>query len=178
MKRKANSEPDSAVSQTASNATETQHNPSKRQNRSRRSTSTSLPSPDVAESADACQSPAKEAQVVQPSPEPAPQADTERRKNEQSKGTGPQGRVIDVSKPRRIVESPGGVELLPAGKVFPIQIGSELFRLSGASITSDGKHALVFTLVRISKLRLLEHPPTFRIFSANSYTTTAVVLAT
>ncbi len=28
---------------------------------------------------------------------------------------------------------------LPAEKVFPIQIGSELFRLSGASIASDGK---------------------------------------
>jgi hypothetical protein len=28
--------------------------------------------------------------------------------------------------------------LLPAEKVFPIQIGSALFRLSGASITSDG----------------------------------------
>ncbi|KAF2104341.1 hypothetical protein NA57DRAFT_16908, partial [Rhizodiscina lignyota] len=27
--------------------------------------------------------------------------------------------------------------ILPAGKVFPIQIGSELFRLSGASISSD-----------------------------------------
>jgi hypothetical protein len=27
---------------------------------------------------------------------------------------------------------------LPAEKVFPIQIGSELFRLSGASISSDG----------------------------------------
>lgn len=29
---------------------------------------------------------------------------------------------------------------LPAGKVFPIQIGSELFKLSGASISSDGKN--------------------------------------
>jgi len=29
--------------------------------------------------------------------------------------------------------------MLPAEKVFPIQIGSELFRLSGASITSDGQ---------------------------------------
>ena len=29
--------------------------------------------------------------------------------------------------------------ILPAGKVFPIQIGSELFKLSGASISSDGK---------------------------------------
>jgi hypothetical protein len=27
---------------------------------------------------------------------------------------------------------------LPPEKVFPIQIGSELFRLSGASISSDG----------------------------------------
>ena len=30
--------------------------------------------------------------------------------------------------------------VLPAGKVFPIQIGSELFRLSGASISSDGQY--------------------------------------
>lgn len=58
------------------------------------------------------------------------------RRKEPSKGTGPAGRVIDVSKPRRIVESPVG-DFLPAGKVFPIQIGSELFRLSGASISSD-----------------------------------------
>jgi hypothetical protein len=57
-----------------------------------------------------------------------------------SKGTGPQGRVIDVSKPRKIVETPVGADMLPAGKVFPIQIGSELFRLSGASLSSDGKH--------------------------------------
>ena len=30
--------------------------------------------------------------------------------------------------------------VLPREKVFPIQIGSELFRLSGASISSDGTH--------------------------------------
>ena len=30
-------------------------------------------------------------------------------------------------------------EILPHERVFPIQIGSELFRLSGASISSDGK---------------------------------------
>jgi hypothetical protein len=30
--------------------------------------------------------------------------------------------------------------ILPAGKVFPIRIGSELFQLSGASISSDGKN--------------------------------------
>jgi hypothetical protein len=30
--------------------------------------------------------------------------------------------------------------ILPHEKVFPIQIGSELFRLSGASISSDGQY--------------------------------------
>ena len=30
-------------------------------------------------------------------------------------------------------------KVLPHEKVFPIQIGSKLFRLSGASISSDGK---------------------------------------
>lgn len=35
---------------------------------------------------------------------------------------------------------------LPAGKVFPIQIGSELFKLSGASISSDGKSPLAQSL--------------------------------
>lgn len=30
---------------------------------------------------------------------------------------------------------------LPKEKVFSIQIGSEIFRLSGASIASDGKRA-------------------------------------
>ncbi|ERF73541.1 hypothetical protein EPUS_07746 [Endocarpon pusillum Z07020] len=34
-------------------------------------------------------------------------------------------------------ERPGEQPLLPAEKVYPIQIGTELFRLSGASITSD-----------------------------------------
>jgi hypothetical protein len=29
--------------------------------------------------------------------------------------------------------------ILPHERVFPIQIGSELFKLSGASISSDGK---------------------------------------
>lgn len=31
--------------------------------------------------------------------------------------------------------------ILPHERVFPIQIGSELFRLSGASISSDGVSA-------------------------------------
>jgi hypothetical protein len=41
---------------------------------------------------------------------------------------------------RRILEAPKDTSsVLPAGKVFPIQIGPELFRLSGASISSDGR---------------------------------------
>lgn len=34
--------------------------------------------------------------------------------------------------------SKGNTTILPPEKVFPIQIGSELFRVSGASISSDG----------------------------------------
>jgi hypothetical protein len=32
--------------------------------------------------------------------------------------------------------------VLPHERVFPIQIGSELFKLSGASLSSDGEFAL------------------------------------
>lgn len=32
-------------------------------------------------------------------------------------------------------------EILPRERVFPIQIGGELFKLSGASISSDGESA-------------------------------------
>ncbi|KAH7406796.1 hypothetical protein DE146DRAFT_405323 [Phaeosphaeria sp. MPI-PUGE-AT-0046c] len=135
MKRKADSEPDSAVSQTTSAHPESQQNLAKRPHKSRQSSTNSLPSPVVTETR---QSPMAQSVVAQAAPEPISQENTEvARKKEQSKGTGPQGRVIDVSKPRRVVESPGGPDMLPAGKVFPIQIGSELFRLSGASISSD-----------------------------------------
>jgi hypothetical protein len=179
MKRKAESEPDSAVSQSASAAAEGQQNHSKRQNKSRQSSAASLSSPVLAEPADARQSPVAQTVVVQAATEPASRGDTEsQRRKEQSKGTGPQGRVIDVSKPRRVVESPGVSDMLPAGKVFPIQIGSELFRLSGASISSDGMQHINPPLARFGKLRLLEHPHTFRISLANSYTTTAVALVT
>lgn len=40
---------------------------------------------------------------------------------------------------RTVAESQSTSSILPARKVFPIQIGSELFRLSGASISSDGE---------------------------------------
>lgn len=44
------------------------------------------------------------------------------------------------SSPRRTLTDPSTPMILPARKVFPIQIGDKLFRLSGASISSDGKH--------------------------------------
>ena len=47
-----------------------------------------------------------------------------------------------VSGPRRTLTNPAIPMVLPARKVFPIQIGDKLFRLSGASISSDGKHDL------------------------------------
>ncbi|KAF2396017.1 hypothetical protein EJ06DRAFT_551993 [Trichodelitschia bisporula] len=40
-------------------------------------------------------------------------------------------------RPRIVIEAARGLAGLPAGKSFPIQIGSEMFRLSGASISSD-----------------------------------------
>ncbi|KAK5018506.1 hypothetical protein LTR39_000939 [Cryomyces antarcticus] len=43
---------------------------------------------------------------------------------------------------RTVHTGSGSIDMvLPAGKVFPIQIGSELFRLSGASISSDADKA-------------------------------------
>jgi hypothetical protein len=52
----------------------------------------------------------------------------------------PKLKQSDSSEARRVVEmAPHLTTVLPAGKVFPIQIGSELFRLSGASISSDGR---------------------------------------
>jgi hypothetical protein len=48
-------------------------------------------------------------------------------------------REVDVIKPRKWnTDIPN---ILPHERVFPIQIGSELFRLSGASISSDGMYS-------------------------------------
>ena len=66
-------------------------------------------------------------------------------------------------------KAPGGgsrkppvASILPPEKVFPIQIGSDLFRLSGASISSDGSyHSQSHCLLR---LRILEHPHTLPSF--------------
>lgn len=61
--------------------------------------------------------------------------------------------------PRRTLTDPSTPMVLPARKVFPIQIGDKLFRLSGASISSDGKpwnKHMAFARL----LTLLEHPRT------------------
>ena len=57
---------------------------------------------------------------------------------------------------------------LPAGKVFPIQIGSELFRLSGASLSSDGKPSSAKSSQYITMLTARKLPRTFRISSENN----------
>ena len=45
--------------------------------------------------------------------------------------------------------------VLPARKVFPIQIGDKLFRLSGASISSDGMSMSILIIAVICEIQLL-----------------------
>lgn len=52
------------------------------------------------------------------------------------------GRPARPSGLRRTLTDPSIPMVLPARKVFPIQIGDKLFRLSGASISSDGEHLI------------------------------------
>jgi hypothetical protein len=56
---------------------------------------------------------------------------------------------------------------LPPEKVFSIQIGSELFRLSGASISSDGQYFMLAT--EDISLRVLEHRHIFPSFLKNNF---------
>lgn len=60
---------------------------------------------------------------------------TQQRARQNGGGLEPPG-ILQAGKESRASSS---VPVLPAEKVFPIQIGSELFRLSGASISSDGQ---------------------------------------
>ena len=58
----------------------------------------------------------------------------------EAKPVPPKLKQSDSNENRRVAEVAAHLTtVLPAGKVFPIQIGSDLFRLSGASISSDGK---------------------------------------
>ncbi|KAF2845922.1 hypothetical protein T440DRAFT_251912 [Plenodomus tracheiphilus IPT5] len=137
IKRKVDSDLDLPVPQNASQTTE---NPNKRQNTSRHSSDASIASSVVAASPDtrppSTNQGAATATTEPPSQTTLQEGDHDEQRKVSSKGTGPQGRVIDVSKPRKVFGA-DGADLLPAGKVFPIQIGSELFRLSGASLSSD-----------------------------------------
>jgi hypothetical protein len=56
---------------------------------------------------------------------------------------------------------------LPSEKVFSIQIGSEIFRLSGASISSDGQYRYAVELG--VSLKTLEHRHIFPIFLRNNF---------
>ncbi|KAJ4991794.1 BTB/POZ domain-containing protein, partial [Stagonosporopsis vannaccii] len=134
MKRKSDSEVQ-AIGQQGANE---QQLPMKRRAVSRASsTASQSPAPTIL--ADAQPSPiANVAQIAASANQSSIQSggETQWHKNA-GKGTGPRGREIDVSEPRRVVESSSSSDMLPAGRVFPIQIGSALFRLSGASICSD-----------------------------------------
>jgi hypothetical protein len=52
--------------------------------------------------------------------------------------TEPPGILRDVANQRARKYNTDIPNILPHERVFPIQIGSELYRLSGASISSDG----------------------------------------
>lgn len=140
MKRKADSEPNSATSAGVSFAGDLQQPAAKRASKSRSSSSASLNVPVMAPaqtdrrtSMTGSQSntgAAASDATMQPSTE------LQRRKGS-DKGTTAAGRQLEAVRPRKIVEASGDVDILPREKVFPIQIGSELFRLSGASISSD-----------------------------------------
>lgn len=181
MKRKADTDATSGVSQGPFKRSGERD--AKRPSRSRASSIVSATSPVVATATTTPNPRAPATLTASMSAPAAVEGNTQsgneaQKRREPSKGTGPEGRVIDVSTPRRIAESRGTVEMLPSGKVFPIQIGSELFRLSGASISSDGEHHVNFSFTAKHKLTVKERPHTFPIFSENRFTTTKVALVT
>ncbi|OSS48662.1 hypothetical protein B5807_07005 [Epicoccum nigrum] len=139
MKRKSDAELHAISQQGASK----QQNPTKRRAVSRASsTASQSPAPTVTVLADAQPSPiiANPAQIAALANQSSIQGTSEAQRHlnaAKGTGTGPQGREMDVSEPRRVAESSGSGDMLPAGRVFPIQIGSALFRLSGASLCSD-----------------------------------------
>ncbi|KAI9863301.1 MAG: hypothetical protein M1813_003743 [Trichoglossum hirsutum] len=74
------------------------------------------------------------------------------------------GRTPSIMRTTRAQSFPEIPKILPHEKVFPVQIGSELFRLSGASISSDGQSFSCFSFRLLRwlhwdrELRMLEHP--------------------
>jgi hypothetical protein len=83
------------------------------------------------------------------------------------------GRTPSIMRATRAQSFPEIPKILPHEKVFPVQIGCELFRLSGASISSDGQCSPVFCSGSLrgigfvdKKLRMLEHPHILPSFSS------------
>ncbi|KAI9660695.1 MAG: hypothetical protein M1821_010047 [Bathelium mastoideum] len=73
--------------------------------------------------------------------------------------------VSKRAKPSSRRDRPGEKKMaLPAGKVFPIQIGSELFRLSGASISSDGTIFSPSILIDNGDAKVIQAPSYFSDF--------------
>lgn len=86
-----------------------------------------------------------------PGPGPGPRLrsatdTTDSRSRPSAADTEAAGPHAGTSNPRRTLTDPAIPMVLPARKVFPIQIGDKLFRLSGASISSDGKPILLYLL--------------------------------
>ncbi|KAF2816096.1 uncharacterized protein BDZ99DRAFT_433035 [Mytilinidion resinicola] len=142
VKRKAPSEPSSATSAgVSSHLPDIQQPAAKRPTKSRSSSSASANAPAIA-SASSDRRPSTSMASAQTTTVTAgtgegTSGDVTRRKSD--KAVASNSRQSEHVRSRRIVEAPSGRDpsQLPAGKVFPIQIGSELFRLSGASISSD-----------------------------------------
>ena len=79
------------------------------------------------------------------------------------------GRTPGVLRTRQGEEVTNGQHTLPHTKGFSIQIGSENFKLSGASIMSDGQSRFAVSSFSWSLLRILEHPHTSQSSSRNSF---------
>ena len=65
---------------------------------------------------------------------------------DEKRSTDPPGIVYDPAIERARKYNTDIPHLLPHERVFPIQIGSQLFRLSGASISSDGMYCNLLLL--------------------------------
>ena len=77
------------------------------------------------------------------------------------------GRTPGVLRTRQGDDLYNGQNTLPHTKGFSIQIGSETFKLSGASIMSDGQYSLNHSFR--SLLRILEHPHISQSFLRNNF---------
>jgi hypothetical protein len=142
MKRKAESEPASAASSTGFSLIGEPTQPPTKIPRSRQSSTSGAPA--LAEGqVSRAKSQAGSDAALSPSSATAFGGQEEQQKADL--GSGQIAAREREEQQRRIVEMAGMTpSILPAGRVFPIQVGCELFKLSGASIASDGKFFPVY----------------------------------